>query len=220
MNWWGRPRWGPAFCVGWEPSGDVLMPVLHQIRNLFISDGMKKLVGWEYPIFGQAFLNLMEWKKFVGWGYPILGQVLLNLMEWKEPAFGCRHHRRFEYFCHDGNPLLFRLDLGFSFHPRWGNFLVDGIHLPCLTIGAEKHPSAMDESWKRSFFPVHRVWDKPLGDGKKCRNKLFHSIGFEIDHRAMEESAGASFSRTIGFGKRLHAMEEIAEQVFRPSDLG
>jgi hypothetical protein len=72
------------------------MSGLHQIRNLFISDGMKKLVGWEYPIFGQAFLNLMERKKV---------------------TFGFRHHRLFDNFCHDGNPPLSRLDPGLSLHP-------------------------------------------------------------------------------------------------------
>ena len=47
-----------------------------------------------------------------------------------------------------------------------------------------------------------------------------HSIGFEIDHRAMEESAGASFSRTIGFGKRLHAMEESGGTSFQTIGFG
>ena len=132
-------------------------------------------------------------------------------MEGLPAAFGFRHHRRLENFCHDGNPLLSRLDPGLSLHLRWENFLVDGIHLPCLTIEAEKHPSAMDESWKRSFFPIHRLWYKLPCDGKKCQNKIFQSIGGEINHRAMEESGRASFSRTIGFDWRRKWMENFCQ---------
>ena len=119
-------------------------------------------------------------------------------------TFGYSHHRCFDYFCQDGNLSFSGLPPGFSFHPRWENFLVDGIHLTCLTIGAEKSLPAMEQPWKRSFFSIHRLWYKLLGDGKMCRNKIFQSIGVEISFPAMEESGWTSFSRTIRFDNRPH----------------
>ena len=125
-------------------------------------------------------------------------------------TFGCSHHRRFDNFCQDGNLCFSGLPPGFSFHPRWENFLVDGIHLPCLTIGAEKSLPTMEPSWKRSYFSVHQVWVKLLWVGKMCRNKIFQSIGLLISLHALEESGWTSFSRTIGFSWSRKAMETSA----------
>ena len=55
----------------------------------------------------------------------------------------------------------------------------------CITIEAEKHPSAMDESWKRSFF---------------------QSIGFDINFRAMEKSARTRFFDPSGLRDTIDAL--------------
>ena len=114
-------------------------------------------------------------------------------------TFGFSHHRRWDNFCQDGNLCFSGLPPGFSFHPRWENFLVDGIHLTCLTSEAEKSLLAMEQPWVRSFFSVHQVWVRLPGDGKMCRNQIFHSIGVEISFPAMEESGWTSFSHTIRY---------------------
>ena len=41
--------------------------------------GLKKLVGWECPVFGHVFSKLMGLKKLVGWEYPIFGHVFSKL---------------------------------------------------------------------------------------------------------------------------------------------
>ena len=125
-------------------------------------------------------------------------------------AFGYLHHRYWDNFCQDGNLCSPGLPSSFSFHPRWENFLVDGIHLTCLTSGAEKSLLAMEQPWKRSFISVHQVWVKLLWDGKMCRNQIFHSIGVVISFWAMEESGWTSFSHTIGFSWSRKAMETSA----------
>ena len=127
-------------------------------------------------------------------------------------TFGCRHHRRIDNFCQDGNLHFSGLPPGFSFHPRWENFLVDGIHLLCLTIGAKKCLLTMETSWKRSFLSVHRTWYKLPGDGKMCQNKFFHSIRVEISFQAMEESACTCFSHTSEFDRSRWLQEASPKQ--------
>ena len=119
-------------------------------------------------------------------------------MERLPATLGFRHHRGLDNFCQDGKPYSPELQTSLSFHPRRENFLVDGIHLTCLTIEAEKRPSAMDEPRNRSFF---------------------HSIAFDINFRAMEKCARTRFFIPSGFRKGFWRWKKVAEQaIYTPSD--
>ena len=119
-------------------------------------------------------------------------------MEGLPATYGFRHHRGLDNFCQDRKPYSPELQTGLSLHPRWENFLVDGIHLTCLTIEAEKHPLAMDEPQNRSFF---------------------HSIAFVIYFWAMEKCAGTSFFIPSDLQKAFRRWKKVAEEaIYTPSD--